>query len=334
MAVLYITEQGATLRKEGDLLVVSKDGQTLQEVWAIKVEQVVLFGNIHVTTPAIHYLLKEGIDCVFNSGYGKYYGRLFSTESRFGQLRQQQLEIVARADARLAVAREIVRGKLLNQRTLLQRYLREKPDPVLDAGVSGIMDCVEKLDKAAAVASVMGQEGQAGALYFKAFKTLLKQDLGFAGREHRPPPDPVNSLLSFGYSLLTNGLNSAVHAVGLDPFLGFLHSTEYSRPSLALDLVEEFRPVIVDSVVLRAVNTRAITVEDFAPPDASRPGVFLNQDGIKKYLRHYEERVETTVLHPVDKVQVTYRRAFELQARHLARVILGQETTYMPFLVK
>lgn len=334
MPVLYLTEQGATLRKEGDLLVVTKDDQTLQEVWAIKVEQVVLFGNINITTPVIHYLLKEGIDCVFCSSYGKYQGRLFSTESRFGQLRQRQLQATADLSTRLPVAREIARGKLLNQRTMLLRYLRERAEPVLQSAADGIQGCLEKLDKAEEVASVMGLEGQASALYYKAFKTLLKQDLGFKSRIQRPPPDPVNSLLSFGYTLLTHGMQSAVHTVGLDPFLGFLHRTEYSRPSLVLDLIEEFRPIIVDSVVLRVINTHTITWEDFEPPEEQRRGVFLTQEGIKKFLHHYEERVQTIVLHPVDKVQVSYRRSFELQARHLARVLLEQDSIYQPFVVK
>lgn len=312
----------------------TKNNQTLQQVWAIKVEQVVLLGNINITTPVIHYLLREGIDCIFCSSYGKYQGRLFSTASRFGQLRQRQLQATTEPSTRLAIAREIARGKLLNQRTMLLRYLREKQEPILQTATAGIEKCLDKLDKVEEVASVMGLEGQASALYYKAFKAILKQDLGFESRVPRPPPDPVNSLLSFGYTLLVHGMQSAVHTVGLDPFLGFLHRTEYSRPSLVLDLIEEFRPIIVDSVVLRAVNTRAITLEDFEPPEEHLRGVFLTQEGIKKFISCYEERVQTLVLHPVDKVQVSYRRTFELQARQLARVILEQEMTYQPFLVK
>lgn len=334
MPVLYITEQGATLRKEGELLVITKDGATLQEVWAIKVEQVVILGNINLTTPAIHFLLYEGIDCVFCSTHGKYYGRLVSSESGFGLLRQRQLQATADAAVRLGIAREVVRGKLLNQRTMLLRYLRERPEAVLQAAADGVQDCLDRLDRTKEVASAMGVEGRAGALYYSAFKALLKQDLGFESRVPRPPPDPVNSLLSFGYSLLTHNMQAAVHTVGLDPYLGFLHSIRYSRPSLVLDLIEEFRPVIVDSVVLRLVNTRAITGTDFEPHQGPQRGVFLTQEGIKKFIRAYEERVLTKVLHPVDGVQVTYRRCLELQARRLARTLLGQESRYQPFLVK
>jgi CRISP-associated protein Cas1 len=332
--VLYLTEQGATLRKEGGLLTVTKDNQTLQQVWAIKVEQVVLLGNINVTTPVIHYLLKEGIDCVFCSSHGTYHGRLFSTESRYGLLRQRQLQAASNASTKLDIAREMTRGKLMNQRTMLLRYLREREDSALQAAAEGIHRCLDKLDHAQETATVMGLEGQGSALYYTAFKSLLKQDLGFEARVRRPPTDPVNSLLSFGYALLTYGMEAAVRIVGLDPFVGFLHSTEYSRPSLVLDLIEEFRSVVVDSVVLRCINTRAISLEDFEPPDEARKGVFLTQAGIKKFIKQYEERVQTTVMHPIDKIQVSYRRSFELQTRHLARVVMGQETTYQPLLVK
>ena len=334
MPVLYLTEQGATLRKDADTLVVTKDGQMLQEFPALKVEQVVVFGNINLTTPAIHYMLREGIDCVFCSSYGKYHGRLFSTESRFGLLRQHQLRATAEPSTRLAIAREVTRGKLMNQRTLLLRYLRERDEPQLKLAANGIEDSLEKLDRAEDVGSVLGLEGHAGALYYRAFKTVLKQDMGFTARVRRPPTDPVNSLLSFGYTLMVYGMQAAVHTVGLDPFLGFLHAAKHSRPSLVLDLIEEFRPIIVDSVVLRTINTRAITEDDFKPPDESRKGVFLTQEGIKKFVHHYEERIQTKAVHPIDKVQVTYRRSFELQARHMARTIMGQEPRYQPFLVK
>ena len=124
------------------------------------------------------------------------------------------------------------------------------------------------------------------------------------------------------------------NTVGLDPFLGFLHCTEYSRPSLVLDFIEEFRPIIVDSAVLRVVNTHAITWNDFEPPNEGKRGVFLTQDGIKKFIRFYEERVQTVVQHPVDRSQVSYRRSFEIHVRHLARVIMDQEAKYQPLVVK
>lgn len=334
MPVLYLTEQGATLRKEGDLLLATKEGQQLIKVPAIKIEQVVVLGNINLTTPVINYLLQNGIDCVFCNSYGKYHGRLISTQSRFGRLRQCQLEATIDMPRKLAIAQEMVRGKLLNQRTLLMRYRRETDLPKLGRAIAVIEDTLSKLDSASEVSSLHGMEGTASAAYFAGFRHLLQQDLGFTARQRRPPPDPINSLLSFGYTLLVYGIQSAVHTVGLDPFLGFLHATEYSRPSLVLDLMEEFRPIIVDSLVLRLVNTKAIAEGDFEVPAERGKMVALTQDAIKKFVHHFEERVQTMVKHPETGYQVTYRRCFEIQARQLSRVLQGHEPGYKPFLVK
>lgn len=333
MAVLYLTEQGATLRKEGELLTVNKDGKTLQGIPAIKVAQVVILGNINLTTPAIHYLLKRGIDCVFCSSYGKYHGRLFSTESKFGALRQQQLQVQLNKSQGLAIARKIIRGKLLNQRTILLRYSKKPGCNQLRLSCELIQECLRKLERANDINSLLGLEGYASSSYFASFKMVLKNDFGFNGRARRPPPDPVNSMLSFGYTLLTYDAQSAVRAVGLDPFMGFLHATKYSSPSLALDLMEEFRPIIVDSIVLKMVNSRIVNESDFRNVKRNS-GVFLTQDGIKKFIHHYEERVHTLISHPIDRVHVSYRRCFELQARHLQKTILGKEPEYRPLLAK
>lgn len=334
MAVLYLVEQGATLRKDSGTFVVSKDREVLQKIPAVKVEQVVIFGNVNLTTPVIHYLLDQGIDCVFCSTTGKYHGRLFSTESRFGLLRQAQFQAISNEETRRTIAMEMVRGKLSNQRTMLMRYARERADPFIDDAVSALEKSLDKLESTKDVSSIQGIEGYASTIYYSAFRRLLKQELGFQGRMRRPPPDPVNSLLSFGYTLLVYGVQAAIRTVGLDPFLGFLHTIEYSKPSLALDLMEEFRPIIVDSIVLRVINSNILTEKDFEP-SVERDGMIrLKEDGIKTFLHYYEERVQTEVIHPNTDTRANYRRCFELQARQLARVITGKDTAYRPFLVK
>jgi len=333
MPVLYLIEQGATLHKQGDLFLITKQGKVLDKVPAIKVEQVVVFGNVNLTTPVIHYLLEQGIDCVFCSSYGKYHGRLFSTESKFGLLRRQQLEMVNNPTKRLAIAKKMVRGKLLNQRTLLMRYRRQTNLTELDHLTGEVKHCLQKIDEVEALTALQGLEGHASALYYRAFKNLLRQDFGFVARVRRPPTDPVNSMLSFGYTLLVYNVQAAVRIAGLDPFLGFLHATEYSRPSLVLDLMEEFRPIIVDSVVLRLINTQVITETDFKHPEEPGKMVLLTDGAIRKFLHQYEERVSSQIFHP-NAGQVTYRRCFELQARQLVRVITGREAEYTPFVVK
>lgn len=333
MAVLYLVEQGSTLKKEAGNFVVQKESSVLQKVSSDLVEQIVIFGNVHLTTPVINHVLKEGIDCVFCSSYGKYHGRLISSESRFGALRKQQLRACDDLSTSLAIAVQMVRGKLANQRTLIMRQQRKKPSAAMAAGIVGLQESLGKLGTADRVGSLMGIEGHGSALYFTAFKEMLKERLGFEARHRRPPPDPVNSMLSFGYTLLGYNMQSAVSTVGLDPYIGFLHVPDRSRPSLVLDLIEEFRPIIVDSLVIWLANTGVLGRDDFRRGDDARRPVLMTDDARKKFLRYYEERVQSSVSHP-DSGQTSYRRCFELQARRLARVITGQSKLYQPFLVK
>ncbi|MBI4333809.1 MAG: CRISPR-associated endonuclease Cas1 [Chloroflexi bacterium] len=333
MPVLYLVEQGSTLRKDGDTLEVVKEGKTILTVPAAKVDQVVIFGNIGLTTPVIHHLLIQGIDCAFCSSTGRYHGRLFSGESKFGLLRQTQHQALASPALRLNIARAVLRGKLANQRTLMMRYARETPAAPLSEAVGGLTRAVENLEKAENTGSLLGIEGYASVLYYNAFKTLLKQDLGFQARVRRPPRDPVNSLLSFSYTLLAYDVQAAVRIVGLDPFLGFLHSVEYSKPSLALDIMEEFRPVIADSIVLKTVSSNILTGTDFQKKEENGM-VLLSPEAVKKFIHQYEERLLTNIAHPLTGHQVTYRRCLELQVRQLARVLTGSEGEYKPFLVR
>ncbi len=333
MPVLYLIEQGSTLRKDGDTFEVTKDKKTILTVPASKVEQVVIFGNINITTPVVHYLLLQGIDCAFCSSTGRYHGRLFSTESKFGLLRHSQFQATSNPVSRLQIARAMIRGKLSNQRTLMMRYARENPGAPIGEAVEGLAQALDKLEKADNIGSLQGIEGYASVLYYSAFKTLIKQDLGFQARVRRPPRDPVNSLLSFGYTLLAYDVQAAVRTVGMDPFLGFVHTIEYSKPSLALDLMEEFRPIVTDSIVLKTLNNKILTEADFQKKEENGM-VLLSQEAIKKFLHQYEERLLTNVVHPLTGHQVTYRRCLELQVRQLARVVCGEEKEYKPFLVR
>lgn len=334
MPVLYLAEQGATIRKKGDTLVITKNESDLQVIPTSKVDQVVIFGNVNITTPVIHYLLDEGKDCVFCSSTGRYHGRLFSTESKYGLLRRAQFEAVTNHEIQLAIAIEMVRGKLSNQRTFLQRYQRKALDDTLSGVIDDMENILHKLEGAVDIGSLLGLEGYASSLYFNALKFVLKQDLRFTGRKRRPPPDPVNSLLSFGYTLLVYDAQAAIRIVGLDPFLGFLHSTEYSKPSLALDLMEEFRTVVIDSIVLRLINNNIMSENDFSKDVDIRGMIRLKDESLKTFIRYYEERMADEVIHPVFNTRITYRRCLELQARQIARVVTEKQVKYYPFLVK
>lgn len=330
MAVLYLTEQGATLRKDHELFTVTKDGAVLTAIPAPRVEQVVVFGNIGLTTPVIDYLLQSGIDCVFCNQYGKYHGRLFSTESNFGELRRLQYRSVEDRDLSLRLARQFVLGKARNQWALLTRYLRQRGNEGHSPPALAVENGVDASAFAGAqsAATLRGIEGGSSAAYFRAFRLILEHDYSFVARVRRPPTDPVNSLLSFGYTLLAYGIQSAIRTVGLDPFLGYYHTTQYSRPSLALDLMEEWRPIVVDSLVLQGINTGAFSADDFTRIEDTK-AVVLTDQARKRFLAAYEERVQTRVTHRGE--QVTYRRLFELQARQLARVVTGKQADYQAY---
>jgi len=245
------------------------------------IEQVIVMGNVTLTTPVIDYLLQHGIDCVFCNSLGKYHGRLTSTESRLGSLRLRQSAAVLDRDARLSLAKSFVRGKLQNCRTLLMRYRRELGLPILEETVEILEDSLKSVENCSDIGSLLGVEGSASAAYYKSFKEILKQPMGFTARVRRPPTDPVNSMLSFGYTLLTYNVQAGLSIVGFDPFIGFLHSVEQPRANLALDMVEEFRPIIVDSLVLWLVNTGVMTEAEFERPVESGRMVKITPDGLK-----------------------------------------------------
>lgn len=334
MPPLYVVEQGARLRVDRRALLVERpDGTRLARVPLAHTNAVIVFGNVVLTLPAMKRLLAAGVDVVFLSQEGRYQGRLVGPLTRFGQLRQQQYDLLRSQAVRLSLARQIVHGKCLNMRTLLQRYNRDLGRAEIAAAVNRLGTLAERARRAGNLNALRGVEGSASAAYFGVFRLLLKRDWAFEKRLRRPPPDPVNVLLSLGYTLLTRELEAAVAIVGLDPYIGALHDTEYGRPSLALDLVEEFRAIVVDSVVLACLNNEVILPGDFSPGPPQRP-VILSEGGKRRFIQALEDRIMTTIRHPVTHETMTYRRAFEIQTRLLARCLREGRTDYQPFRVR
>jgi len=334
MPPLYIVDQGARLRIEGRRLIAEKEGQRIVQVPLAHTNAVILFGNISLTTPAMKRLMSSGIDVIFLTREGRYEGRLVGPLSKFGLLRQRQYERMGDAGFGLRVAQTIVHAKCLNARTLLLRYNRDLGRGDIATSAERLGWLAERALRTTRLNALRGVEGSASAAYFSVFRHLFKRDWPFEGRQRRPPPDPVNVLLSFGYTLLTRELEASVSLVGLDPYLGLLHVTEYGRPSLALDLMEEFRAIVVDSVVLRCLNNDLITPADFSPGTTPDRPVLLSDNGKRHLIRTFEERVETTIRHPVTQEQMTYRRAFEIQTRLLARCLREGTPDYQPFRVR
>ena len=348
MPPLYITTQGAKLRYRKRRLVVEKettDAQHPREITAVPavhVSQVLIFGNVSVTTPALSFLLENSIDTVFLTLRGRYKGRLVGPSGGNGRLRLRQYERVSDLDWALETARAIVTTKLHNTRTLLRRYARRQTSEVsqtskvstLSAAADQLSDLISRADRCRTINSLSGVEGRGAAVYFSVLRRLIQdKEWEFTKRTRRPPRDPVNALLSFGYTVLTHNVESAIRAVGLDPYIGFLHQVAYNRPSLALDLVEEFRPIVVDSVVLRCLNNNIILPAHFTiNPEGAYP-VLLNDDGRGLFIRELETRFNLEFKHPDTTERVTYRRCFELQARHLAHCLQTGDV-YRPFKVR
>jgi CRISPR-associated protein Cas1 len=333
MATLYITEPGARLEKEYQRLRVVKEEQTLLITPLEQVSEVVLVGRVGVTTPAIIALLEAGVGLTYLSWQGQLRGRLVGATGRNVPLRRQQYARSGDPAFCLALSRAIVAGKLRNCRTMARRMQRAGAETAGPGPFARLKECLRALAQCADIAAVMGQEGTGARLYFGVLRAALKAELAFGPRSRRPPKDPVNALLSLGYSLLAANVISALEIVGLDPYCGFFHgAAAYGRPALALDMMEEFRPIIVDSVVLSLVNKRMLTVENFTPE--AEGGVYLNRRGRQVFFEQYSQRLNTPVFHPQAGRALSYQKVLEVQARQLVKLIKGEVEHYEPFLVK
>jgi CRISPR-associated protein Cas1 len=335
---VYVKDQGAVVRKRGQRLVVTKDGEELMDLPLIHVRQLAVVGNVQLTTQAIAALLYNEVDVVFYSQRFKFRGRLMTGGSKFARLRHAQLRVMSDEARTLAIARQVVEGKLTNQRVILQRRLASNGSgparTALRRGVQGIGAMRRACTRARSLDSLRGYEGKAGAYYFASFKAMLNPDWQFEGRAYYPPPDPINSALSLGYSLLLKDTIAAVQLVGLDPYLGFFHAIEYGRPSLALDVMEEFRPILVDTLVLELVGRNSLTPGHFVRTGRPERPVEMSDSGVQMLLRGYEGRLSTQVRHPESREQTTYRRCIELQVRQVAGIVLGKKKQYVPVTIK
>jgi len=324
---LYVKDQGATLGKSGDELTVKTRQTTLQKVKLIDTSQVSVFGNVQVTAQALRELASAGIPlCHFS--YGGWFNAItIGMIHKNVELRIAQFAAAADPGRSLALARQFVLGKIKNCRTLLRRHLEEDQGREVLCQLNTLM---RKAEAATDATSLLGIEGMAAKEYFSGFAKLLNggEQFNIEGRNRRPPRDPVNSLLSFVYALLVKEWTLALYAAGFDPLLGFYHRPRYGRPSLALDLTEEFRPLLADSTVLMLVNNGEVTDGSFL----RRAGaVALTEAGRRAVIAAFERRMETEVTHPVFGYRISYRRVFEVQARLLGRVLLGEIGEYPNF---
>jgi CRISPR-associated protein Cas1 len=335
---LYLNSPGLRVGKNGHVLRIQEKDRVVEEVRIGEICQVNLFGNIQITTQAVQTLCERDVPIAYFSMGGWFYGITRGLGERNVALRRDQFRLADDPAFCLKVARALVAGKIRNQRTLLQRNHVEPPQ----SAIGQMKWAVEQAERADSLDELLGIEGNAARLYFAHFGGMVKTNdepwsadcdkpvlsFDFTTRNRRPPRDPVNALLSLAYSVLSKDLAIVCHAIGFDPFIGYYHQPRYGRAPLALDLMEPFRPLIADSAVLSAINTRMIQPEDFVK---AGDAVSLTVAGRKAFFRAYEQRMDTLVTHPLFGYRVSYRRMLEVQARLLGRLVTGELKTYPVF---
>lgn len=324
---LYIQEQGARIGKNGDSIKVTK-GETVLGVFPLKdVSQLVLCGNISISAQCLHLLCQANIPVVHLSMGHWFYGITFNFGLKNAYDRAAQFAVASNPLQKLAYAKAFVKAKTLNQRTFLRRNAAKD----VDASLKKMKFLIERIENAQAIDELMGIEGSIAAIYFGNWDALISQDAACAtfipeSRNRRPPKDPVNALLSFGYAMLAKDITVALMGEGLDPYWGFLHAPRHGKPALALDLMEEFRPLIVDSAVLSAINQKMVTPGDFV---LSNAGCAMKDSARKAFIRAYEQRLDQLITHPIFSYRCSWRVVLQLQAKLLAKALRGDICGYI-----
>ncbi|RMF86479.1 MAG: CRISPR-associated endonuclease Cas1 [Planctomycetota bacterium] len=326
---LYVNEQGVTLGKDGNVLTVKRRKEIIQKVRLLDVSQVCLFGNVQLTAQALREITAAGIPIAHFSYGGWFYALTSGLIHKNVELRAAQFAAAADPNRSLRLARRFIVGKIKNARTLLRRHLK----PVDSRLLRRLKEAAIRAETAPDLAHLLGIEGAAAKEYFAGFARVLgdRYDFNITHRNRRPPRDPVNALLSFVYAMLVKEWTIVLHSVGFDPMQGFLHRPRYGRPSLALDMAEEFRVLVGDSVVLTVINNREVDSDSFV---ARAGSVALTDAGRRAVLAAFERRMNTEIIHPIFNYRLSYRRIFEVQARLLARTLTGEIPHYPPFVTR
>jgi CRISPR-associated endonuclease Cas1/CRISPR-associated protein Cas4 len=337
---LIVQSQHARIGKDGETLKITNEEQGETRVRLIEISDVALFGNVSITTPALSTLLEREIPVTFHSHSGWFRGIAHGIGHRNVEVRTAQYRMSFDEALCLRFSRELVAAKIANQRTILRRNWRGEQD-ARQSVLDHLAAARKSVDGVSTISALLGMEGDAAATYFRAFAGLIKPPGGtqdqsselapfrFDARNRRPPTDPVNAMLSLAYAMLTRHLTITRASVGLDPYRGFYHAPRYGRPALALDIMEPFRPIIANSVVLSAINTGEVGSNDFV---VGVTGTGLTQSGRRRFVDAFERRLSQDTTHPVFGYQVSMRRLLLVQARLLSRFLLGELPSYPHYL--
>lgn len=333
---LYITIPESYLSKDGENVVVSAKQEEVFRIPAINVESIVTFGYMGASPGVMKLCAERGIGLTFLSPNGRFISRIQGQVRGNVLLRKAQYTLADDEDVATEIARICIAGKIQNYRNILRRYERDYGEVEEIENAARAMDRAKgDVLRATSTEQVRGLEGDAASCYFSVFPHLIinqKEDFPFSGRNRRPPKDAVNAMLSLAYTLLTNDVTSALETVGLDPYVGFLHTMRPGRASLALDMVEELRAYLGDRFVLSLINRRQITASDFLYQ--GEKGVVLTENGRKIFLTAWQNRKRETITHPFLQEKIPIGLIPHAQAMLLARCIRGDLDTYPVFLVK
>lgn len=355
MSTIYLISTQGKLTKKGETLVLHMDENTTKTIFPFKTEQLVLIGNIDLSTPALKFLMHRQIDTVFINKNGRYNGRLDFSQGKNIFLRIKQYERLKDEAFRLRLAKSIVSAKLKNQLHFIQRIGRKREEKQkINAAKEQIRALWNKAQQAASLDSLRGYEGAAARAYFSVFQHALLPDFArFDGRSMNPPQDNVNAVLSFLYTLILYRVDAALETEGLDPYAGYFHALGYGKRTLSFDLMEEYRTPLADTLTIALFNLGVLQESDFREvvfsaesddfplePDEEheafneKKGILLNRDGLRKVITQFEKKLDTEIYFTPLQKRISYKQLIMQQVKHFKRVLNGEEETYRPLVQK
>lgn len=334
MTTVYITHNDTTLSKLGDRIIVRQDGKEVADLPVIKVDQIVIFGNASLSAQLITMLLDAGIPVTYLTFNGRFRGRLLPHVSKNSLLRKEQFRASLDKNTCCYLAASFVKGKLTNMRNFILRNTRGERTDQTNEACGKIKMMIDKLPFTENMDEIRGIEGMGTKYYFKEFAKLLNDEKGmtFTHRNKRPPRDPVNALLSFCYVMLYNEIQTALYIVGFDPYIGYLHADKYGKPSLALDLMEEFRAPVADSLVVSLINKGMVAKENFKENEIG--AIEMTESTLKKVVQSFEKKLRSRIKYSLLEETITMREIMEKQARILGKYLTGEIDHYPPYTLR
>lgn len=327
MSFVYVTEHGALIRLSGGKIIIEKSKKILAEVPKNTIDGLVLLSSVQITSQAIVEFLRIGIPVTWISGTQKFYGRLESMANVNVSRQARQIKM-KNSKFYLLMAQKIIEAKIHNQKIILRRYNRRRNSDKVLKNIKSMETILKFIPKTILISRIMGYEGVAAKNYFSALGEMVSKEFSFEKRSRRPPRDMFNSMLSFGYSLLMSEVHTAINNSGLHPYFGFMHAIKEHHPTLASDLMEEWRPILIDSLVMALVSHNEIKPNCFDPEDPD--GVYLNPAGQKIFLNAYEKKLQA-----ISENKYSYRHSLRIQAEKYAETLMAEDVKkYEPFKIR